>query len=359
MENTCGGILGQSPQVNYQVSVINCYNRGNMTGGSQSGGIAGSKFGGNTSNICTIRNCYNLGNNSNTLGGGIVGSDCGYTNNASYNPNILIENCYNLGSIYTNGGGIIGGTGSTSTNIPNITLKNCYNNGGATTGSAGIDSSDGLIADNFTYKSSVTVVNCYNAFNNSWTDSSANTLLTGVPGSNNLGITWTKAFTNKPWVLSSFNDALYNPNTGNVKGPTDSYTTTQGLIQGTDIQYSIVSNEVSVSNSSSTAITGTNGIISYSNINTTDLTTYTTNVITFKGNSSAWPIYSYQINRFVLYYSPPPTPIINESEMNTFMESTEVSEAVIIQDIELESPLIAEIPKILIANNQYINMTFN
>ena len=626
MGNTCGGILGQSPQVNHQVSVTNSYNTGNMTSYSESGGIAGSKFGGNTSKVCTIRNSYNLGI-INTLGGGIVGADCGYTNNALYIPNIMIENCCNLGSICTNGGGIIGGSFFTSKKIPIITLKNCYNNGGPNVGSGIIDSSDGFISDryflkngtlsmfvtsnvnvprflaydnngimyvscsglnsiakimsdgtvstfitglndprglafdslgnlyvaNFTtndvkkidlsgnittvintllfnpvglafdssdnlyvvnnggsiiqakninstislnilsdnlgesngciqhndslyvcsnisntiwkisiitgakshfatifgpigitkdqlgnlYVSSnvaggpgvffrrvykityngivklfldygfftlspsgqgpsglafdnsgnlylanaylnvngnsyhpagstiskisipspyLIVENSYNAFDNSWSDSSANELLTGIPGSNNLGTIWTSAFPNKPWVLSSFNKVrLYNPATGKVYGTTDSYTTSQGLIQGNN--YSIVSNEVSVSNSSSTAITETNGIISYLNINTQDLTTYKTNVIAYKLNSNNWP-YNYQINKFVLTYYPPITEIdiTDGSTLISIIDNNTQSVVLISTSVTITSNLVSSIPKLLLISDNNIKI---
>lgn len=355
------GILGPFPSPNATVTINNCLNTGLILT-EDCGGIAGTRFGSNSNNLCAIRNSYNIGNSVQQIApnrrcGGIVGSDCGYNTSALYTPNILIENCYNLGSIYTNGGGILGGSFDSSINIPNITLNNCYNNGGATAGSTGINLSDGLIADNFTYKSYVSVINCYNAFDNTWSDSSATAVLTGVPGSNKLGITWTSAFTNKPWVLSSFNDALYNPASASVSAPTDSYTTTQGLIQGSDIKYSIVSNVVSVSNSSVTVINDTTGVISYTSIYSPDITTYTTNVITFKGNSSTWPIYQYQINNFILNYKPPPTEITDGAGLTSFMESTGQTVGLIIDNLTITTDLIATIPKILISDGPNIQIS--
>jgi hypothetical protein len=363
-----GGILSSYPSADASVTITNCLNTGSILT-ADCGGIVGSRFGFNSNKLCTIRNCYNLGNSllensvapsvTNRRCGGIVGSDCGYNTSASFTPNILIENCYNLGSIYTEGGGIIGGTFQTSTNTPNITLNNCYNNGGASADSTNITSSDGLIADDFTYKSFVNVINCYNAFANSWSDSSANNVLTGVPASNKLGTTWTSAFTNKPWVLSSFNDVLYNPNTENVRGPIDLYATTQGLTQGLGIQYSIVSNVVSVSNSGSVDINATNGIISYSNITSYDFITYTTNVIAFKGDSGSGLIHSYDVNSFVLNIVPPPTPVTDDSGLNDFMGSTEKTEAILLNNIEITEPIVSEIPKSLLVDEPDIVITIS
>jgi len=351
--NNCGGILASTPSANNQVTVTNCYNTGNMTGGEDSGGFSGAGFGYNTSKLCTIRNCYNLGNNSQRNGGGIVGSNCALTDNPAYTSNVLIENCYNLGAIAAQGGGIIGATTSgASSHPPTVRLINCYN-----TGNLSAPSASGLIANNFYYKASTIITNCYNASNNSWTDASANAALTGIPNSNNLGTIWTSAFPNKPWVLSSFNNVLYEPKTALVNGPTNSYATTDGLIQGTGIKYSIVSNEVSVSNSSSTSINGTTGSITYTNIDATSFTTYTTNVIMFKGSRTTGIIYGYQLNNFTLTYKPPPALITNLSELSTFMEFTGNTDAIILNNIEITSPLVAEIPKTLMADTPSVTLT--
>ncbi len=103
------GILGH----NYNsAKIINCYNLGGISGDADVGGIIGHD--GRASN--TI-NTYNLGNiKSNSNAGGIIGFS-GWAEKS-------IENCYNIGKISgSTVGGIIGGL-----NISNdlLTTQNCY-----------------------------------------------------------------------------------------------------------------------------------------------------------------------------------------------------------------------------------------
>lgn len=137
-----GGIVGDGTCC---VTITDCYNTSNISGGIKAGGILGYSNGG----FIIITNCYNTGNILSRYGfgaeytGGIVGG--GYNN-------ITITNCYNIGSItgsndYT--GGIIG------YGYSNIDITNCYNTGNITGGSytGGIAGSVG---------GTTNITNCYN-----------------------------------------------------------------------------------------------------------------------------------------------------------------------------------------------------
>ena len=129
------GIVGN---VNGDVLIDRCYNKGTVNGDSSVGGISGALFNGSK---IQLQNCYNTGNVNGDLSvGGIVGLNQGeFTNcyntgdvNASRqlaggivgNNQGICSNCYNIGNI--GGTARIGGVaGTLSGNEPAI-LNNCY-----------------------------------------------------------------------------------------------------------------------------------------------------------------------------------------------------------------------------------------
>lgn len=301
----CGGIYGTTVNSNSSVIIRNCLNTGSVIGGS---GIANQQFGYNTNKTCSITNCYNTG----ALSGasfGICGNDAGKNDNATYSPTVNISNCYSLGNISNTGAGIIGSTTS-STNAPTINISNCYSYG-TYSNSNGIDAPGGSYSYN--------VTNCY-AANGSWSDTTANSLLTGTPTSfysNNPGTTWAKVVNNTstPYVLSAFNSAVYDPSA--VEQLSQNYTTAQGLFQP-DYSYNLLS--INNSDPTPSTINANNGAITFTNAQYKS--TETAQVFVSKGTA---PYYnSYNLNTFA--YSnvcfPAKTPIqtdqglINIDELN-------------------------------------------
>jgi hypothetical protein len=275
------------------VTISSCFNIGEISG-IYSGGITGAFFGVNTNKTCSITNSYSTGSISISASnsGGICGPNVGHNTSTAITPVIQITKCYTLGSIATTCGGILGGTNGFSTydHNPIVSLDNCYTNGAVT------DTNSGLIADSLPIKSFVIVLNCYIG-NNAWTDSAAKAALTGEPTSvttGNPGTTWTSRATNTPYILSAFNSQLYDPNS--IVTTTDSYTSSQGLIQS-GYTYSIVnSNKLPAVTLN---INASDGILTFSGLVDSEIVT---NVIASKYDSNGNP-YNYNVNTFTLTYS--------------------------------------------------------
>jgi hypothetical protein len=213
--NTCninnfgGGILGS--HIEGYITVNNCYNIGNI--GQDSGGICGPYSHVNAK--IYVNNCYNIGNIAEN-GGGIFGSNS--------NSLIYVNNCYNTGSISTNGGGIFGRYAKSLTHV-----NNCYNASYIDQNAAGIFGNFSLgITDN----SIIDIV---------WDDDNANKTLNTISSNSVTNPNWIKDGINKniSWLLSSFNDNIYNSNTltldYNVSG-----TSSKGLFNS-NYTYSIIS----------------------------------------------------------------------------------------------------------------------
>jgi hypothetical protein len=285
-----GGILGAfAGNFNGKITISKCFNLSNITG-NYSGGITGYLFGYNTNQICSITNCYNIGTIGGTNSGGICGSDVGYNANELYAPIINITNCYTLGTIDTSCGGILGGSGpGVYTNIPTVTLTNCY------TAGTFVDTSSGLISNLLSIKNNVIVNNCYIA-NANWSDTVANLSLIGNPLSNpSVGTTWSSIQINTPYLLSAYNNELYNPNS--ISTYSRYYTTSTGL--QTNSTYSIINNEGNILPNTNITINSSNGIITYTNIKNT-LKTY---VVAYNSASTTNYYYGYNINSFTLTYA--------------------------------------------------------
>jgi hypothetical protein len=237
-----GGISGSlTGSSSGSATFTNCANTG-IISGQAAGGIVGNKFAENTTTTSSISNCYSIGNITGDSAGGIVGALIGYTNNASFNPIVDISNCYSLGAIATTCGGICGGNrySSVYTGTPTINITNCYSWGNVTNAGSGIVALGLPIA---------TTQNDIYVANGSWSDASANAVgaLTGFPtdiSTNNPGPTWTTIASNTPYVLSSFNAQLYDPNS--ASSSSSSYTTESGEFVDPSYNYQIVYNSQSI-----------------------------------------------------------------------------------------------------------------
>ena len=180
-----------------------CYSTGPIGGFVDSqncGGIFGSNCTG------TAISCVSTGV-INDLAGGIFGSNCTYTATACYSTGDLVGVA--AGGIVANGGG-------------NGTITNCYSTGDfiGTVGSSGISANIG----------SGTITNCYvtgtrsyytNTYpigrtvytdititnsgdSQGWSDSTANTYLTGYPGDTQHTQVWHSSASNTPYTCLSF-----------------------------------------------------------------------------------------------------------------------------------------------------------
>jgi hypothetical protein len=233
-----GGIVGVSAAgFSGSATLTNCFSTG-IINGQYAGGIAGAAFAFNTSINCVISQCYSTGAISGSNAGGIVGADVGYNDNngGPYTPVVNITNSYSLGGVDATAGGIVGGGDPSLTyiNTPSINVTNCYSYGALDpfTLASGITS--------IYYPKPVNESGCYIA-NNNWSDTAAAISgLTGIPtniNTNNPGLTWTTLAADTPYVLSSYNAALYSPNSASSF---TNYTSSPGLFQGGGYNYDLV-----------------------------------------------------------------------------------------------------------------------
>jgi hypothetical protein len=249
----CGGLFGFSASGDAELIIQNCYSIGNIIGDND-GGICGGQCGFDFSGgKIEIKNCYSTGEIQGRFNGGICGTELGYS---ASDGTFTIENCYSTGIISGEECGGIGpdAYGHFSSNII-ININNCYSlgnisstSGGILGPSCGIDSTNLILNVNNCYtigtysnvinngifgpnKVVGTQTNCLASGNNTWNDAISQTILTGTPisiSTNNPGLAWTTIATNTPYVLSSYNAQLYEPNNAISSIP---YTTTEGLFQ--------------------------------------------------------------------------------------------------------------------------------
>ena len=123
----CGGVTGELTA--YQAGtcdISNCYSTGDISG-SQAGGIAGygtSASGGGGGGTCNITNCYSIGDISGSQAGGITGNET-----AAGSGTVNFTNCYVLGAtsgtdaftLY--GADVCGGTINTSNCTPQTSTQ--------------------------------------------------------------------------------------------------------------------------------------------------------------------------------------------------------------------------------------------
>ncbi len=286
---TSGGICGYYTANNYGTCTIsNCFSTGEISGNG-SGGITGEATGGNNGN-CTITNCYSIGDISGSSSGGICGQYSG-----AFNSSCTIISCYSTGNIIgTDSGGICGEySGGDPLDSPPVygtcTVSNSYSLGT-------FSSSNGIFGSG--KQVTATENNCY-AANGAWSIVSALSNLTGTPtydGSSEIiqGTTWTDynlSYINTPWILSSFNKTLYNPNSKNLYKKII-YKTKNTLGDADNNLIISVNNSILYNNIS---INTTNGVITYTKKNKG---IYDTSVLNY--NLSGIVPYNYQINNFTL-----------------------------------------------------------
>lgn len=265
IDNEAGGIIGNNAANNGgSITITNCYSFGVIGGGTgYGGGIVGS-----FAEQVNISNCYSLGQISGTQSGGIIGQN--YANNGSF---VTINNCYSIGDITgTNSGGIASYISSGS-----ATIQNCY-----TTGSFG--SNNGIA---FT---GPTILNCIAENGLGWNDTNANNCLTGV----NSG-TWTPIVDNTNYLLSVFNQTIYNQ-TPYTRTGTLSFQTNPGLIQLADpnFKYTLIkSSNPNISINTNTGVITIGSSIAEG--------TYVINVLC--GVDPPLQYYNYNINSFIFTQS--------------------------------------------------------
>ena len=191
---SAGGIAGYAAGGSYgSMTCEKCWSTGSIA--SDGGGIFGAYPAVNQATAVAI-SCYSTGVIGND-GGGIFGGYAGESIGLAQ-----AQKCYSTGAIQGNGGGIFAryaaeGFGTT-------TATNCYSYGSLATAGYGIYGVN--------QRSGATSSNCYVA-NASWSDVTANSNLTGVPGASGVGTVWISTGANEPYELNGMG---YTPYTTTV-----------------------------------------------------------------------------------------------------------------------------------------------
>ena len=223
-KNNSGGIFRGSG------TATNCYSTGEI--GINSGGI----YAGNASNS-TVQFCYSTG----TITGGGNGGGGIFSPNSNGNT---INYCYSTGAIGTSsnvGGGIMAAGSGVSGNSINY----CYSTGiSIVSNSGGIIASSavGVNSINYCYSigatvmanTSSTLTNCIASSSGVWYDTSANSTI-GATGLTNWEYGYTA--TSSPWLLSSYNGAIYDPSFVTLNDSAITYNSTVGLFTSTNVFY--------------------------------------------------------------------------------------------------------------------------
>ena len=214
INSSAGGIVGARCGYGSGGSCIveQCWSTGEIS--SSAGGIIGA-FAAQNSGSATVSKCYSTGGPAlgNSSGGGICGSFAGFQSGV-----VTVEKSYSTGNIMQDGGGIYGGyAGDTS---GTTTASNCYSSGTIATSGTGIFGSN---------KETGIATNCYSA-DGSWSDSTANTNLTGIPSEGNPGDTWSPVGTNQPYELVAFGATPYQRQ--NISGNSLVQSYSQSVVQG-------------------------------------------------------------------------------------------------------------------------------
>ena len=308
-----GGICSSIGSDLGYVSIANCYNTGNISG-NYSGGIVGKDMDLNNNGVLIIRKCYSTGSILASGGGGICGGSMGRYN--------TITDCYSTGGISgDNAGGIVGAEVGYSSVINNIvTITQCYSVGLITNPTAG-GICGGTAGDGDYPVTGITVSNCYmyatgsiisptlqviiiptNCYvaNSSWSDTDANVNLLSYPISlyvSNPGSVWTSAATNTPYLLSVFNEQIYNPNSSGSISEITTYNTTPGMFIGPGYTYTLLNvNNLDPATYNDT-IDPSTGVITFNNIVAN--ANYNANVFVSQTDSNNNYI-NYNVNSFLL-----------------------------------------------------------
>jgi hypothetical protein len=202
MNGMAGGIYGQAAGVNGgNAYAINCYSTGNINSGDiysadpnnfngpfGAGGIFGN-YTGNTNGTGTAINCYSTGIVNGIYAGGIFGDTAGV-----YGGTGIAVNCYSSGSLINDGNEIFGD------NSPGYIGNSSQSNSGHTSGWDNNNVSSYLI-NNITNLLSISPSVVY--------DLSSTICPLSSPYNNTI---WLEQSTNIPWLLVSYNNAIYSNN---------------------------------------------------------------------------------------------------------------------------------------------------
>ena len=290
-----GGIFGQFYA---NSTATNCYSTGSIA--NDGGGIFGY-FQSSANNISSATKCFSTGTISGNGAGGIFGHS---DSQANALISLTATNCFSTGLISgVNSGGIFG----TSVNVATFTATNCYSIGnglpgdygngqifGITGTNANINaincygagtSPNGICGNNYS-GNPLTITNCYNA-NGTWSDTTANSNLTGTGGSLGvIGTKWTSVLSaNTPYKLTAFNTQIYSPNTATINA-SDPYTTSVGNTAFNNF------NKILNNGSATATINGSTGTIAFTNTSTPGLDTVNVYALASSG--------FYGINTFAL-----------------------------------------------------------
>ena len=252
------GWLGQSDFGSGAVAneISNCYSTGPIDSVG-SGGIIGLNSGSNGHLV--ISNCYSTGEISGTEAGGICGSTAGF------NGSVQLFTCYSTGQISGSRAGGIYGMGA-GYNGGKSSVINSYSSGLITGTEAG-----GIYSESTTYLSNRADQSCYIA-NGQWSNSEANGKLIGIPSlTQPIGDNWSLAepnATNKPYLLSGFNQENYQPNfvtKPKVSGSGSTYSSIPGAFANRS--YVIIGvNKNNFTSSLPTQISQSSGVIQFSQL---------------------------------------------------------------------------------------------
>jgi len=200
-----GGIVGRHAGLGGGTVICEkCWSSGNIS--AYGGGIFGSNAGKNSSNITNraqALNCFSIGNIADG-GGGIFGEKAGELGGISE-----AFNSYSRGTIDQYAGGIFGQ--NAGENNGNTTVQNCYSSGVA------FDiNNNGFYGQN---KGVGSVTNNSYAANGNWSDTNANSNLTGFPvNPNKIGTTWSTTGSNLPYILTNSGTTPYSANNISLLG---------------------------------------------------------------------------------------------------------------------------------------------
>ena len=171
-----GGIVGdiELSGTNTAVHIVDCYNRGNITGYTgttlYAGGVVCLITTSTSTSTATIERCYN----SAALRGGVTGSPSvigGIVSRVECNTdsNVNLFDCFNYGSISQSlfAGGIVGilmsGNKGSSLTGGQVVVSNCHNSGSVAAENNLGATAAGIIASATTNGGSISLFNCFNA----------------------------------------------------------------------------------------------------------------------------------------------------------------------------------------------------
>lgn len=234
--NGAGGIVGSTST---SADVSNCYSEGAISG-DNAGGIMGSNAG---SSSVTITKCYSRG----AITGNNAGGICGSLGAVDVVFSVTITNCYSTGNVSggTANGAICGLLLAVGSGIVSLTITNCYTSGtcGATgyiignrTTITGIGASPYLFALSSNYSEAGSV----GGVTGTWSNTHANTVLTGIStGTPGVGTTWVSVTNNAAYELNNFGYTPYS--TTNIVGNALVQTASQSISVGEATQAGLVS----------------------------------------------------------------------------------------------------------------------